>query len=333
MRKKFICIGYCLFCVCLSFKIQAQKKNITFTDVTAKAGINFRLNYGDNSYKNIIESSGSGITIFDYNNDGLMDLYLMNGTYLEGISDPSGKKYRNAHNELYKNNGDGTFTEVSELAGIGGHQWSMAAGAIDLDKDGFQDLYVLNYGPNVFYHNNGNGTFSDITSSLGLAGPEKLNGFISYTYARSYRTIPDINAGQQYLSPFDKPNTFDLFLNYNISKRVAISTNFRCQSGQVTTVPIYVMGLWGKTLTGYSNRNDYRLPPYQRLDISLTIKNKQTPGKRYHSEWNFSIINVLNHANIQYVNFVTSKDNPNIINAKGVSMLGFIPSVSYHFNF
>jgi hypothetical protein len=162
---------------------------------------------------------------------------------------------------------------------------------------------------------------------------DKLNGFVSYTYARSFRTIPEINFGQTYLSPFDKPHTFDLFLNYNISDRITISTNFRYQSGQVTTIPIYVMSLWGKTLTGYSNRNDYRLPPYQRLDISLTIKSAQTPGKWYHSEWNFSIINVLDHANIQYVNFVTPQDNPNIINAKGVSMLGFIPSVSYRFNF
>jgi outer membrane receptor for ferrienterochelin and colicin len=162
---------------------------------------------------------------------------------------------------------------------------------------------------------------------------DKINGFVSYTYARSFRTIPDINFGQTYLSPFDKPHTFDLFLNYNISERVTISTNFRYQSGQVTTIPIYVMELWGKILTGYSNRNDYRLPTYQRLDISLTIKSEQTPGKRYHSEWNFSIINVLNHANIQYVDFVVSKDNPSIIHAKGVSMLGFIPSVSYRFNF
>ena len=162
---------------------------------------------------------------------------------------------------------------------------------------------------------------------------ETLNGFISYTYARSYRIIPDINSGQPYLSPFDKPHTFDACLNYNISERISLSSNFRYQSGQVTTIPIYVIELWGKVLTGYSNRNDYRLPPYQRLDISLTIKSKEIQGEHYHSEWNFSIINVLNHANIQYVDFVVSKDNPNIINAKGVSMLGFIPSVSYRFNF
>jgi hypothetical protein len=171
----------CLFFLIIGFELSAQNKIVTFTDVTTKAGITFKYTFGDDSYKNIIESSGSGITIFDFNNDGLMDLYIMNGTYLEGISDPSGEKYKNSHNELYKNNGNGTFTEVSKTAGVGGHQWSMAAGAIDLDKDGFQDLYVLNYGPNVFYHNNGNGTFSDITSKLGLAGPEKLNNFTKWS--------------------------------------------------------------------------------------------------------------------------------------------------------
>ena len=162
---------------------------------------------------------------------------------------------------------------------------------------------------------------------------EKLNGFISYTYARSYRIIPDINSGQQYPSPFDKPHTFDACVNYNISERISLSSNFRHQSGQVTTIPIYVMELWGKTLTGYSNRNGYRLPPYQRLDISLTIKSKELPGEHYHDEWNFSIINVLNHANIQYVNFVAREDNPSIIDAKGVSMFGIMPSISYRFNF
>jgi hypothetical protein len=93
------------------------------------------------------------------------------------------------------------------------------------------------------------------------------------------------------------------------------------------------MELWGQTLTGYSNRNGYRLPPYQRLDISLTIKSKEKEGEHYHDEWNFSIINVLNHANIQYVNFVAREDNPSIIDAKGVSMFGIMPSISYRFNF
>ena len=181
MIKKYYGLICCFILAFTSFELQAQNKNVTFTDITNKAGITFRYTFGDNSYKNIIESSGSGITVFDYNNDGLMDLYLMNGTYLEGISDPEGKDYKNSHNELYKNNGNGTFIEVSENAGISGPQWSMAAGAIDIDRDGYQDLYVLNFGPNVFYHNNGNGTFSDITASLGLSGPDKLNGFTKWS--------------------------------------------------------------------------------------------------------------------------------------------------------
>jgi len=166
--------------------LSAQNKNVMFTDITNKAGIDFKYTFGDYSYVNILESSGSGITVFDYNNDGLMDLYLMNGTYLEGISDPEGKVFKGTRNRLYKNNGNGTFSDVSEVAGVNDDSWSMAAGAIDLDNDGYQDLYVLNYGANVFYHNNGNGTFSDITSSLGLSGPDKLNGFTKWSIGVSF---------------------------------------------------------------------------------------------------------------------------------------------------
>jgi hypothetical protein len=168
------------------FQICAQKNPVTFREVSKKAGIDFKYTIGDYSYVNILESSGSGITVFDYNNDNLMDLYLMNGTYLEGISDPDGKVFKNTHNELYRNNGNGTFTEVSESAGVDDRHWSMAAGAIDYDNDGDQDLYLLNYGANLFYRNNGNGTFSDITNSLGLAGPEKLNGFLKWSIGVSF---------------------------------------------------------------------------------------------------------------------------------------------------
>jgi enediyne biosynthesis protein E4 len=181
MKMKLTGLVYCLLLILITNKLSAQNKIVTFTDITGKAGIHFKYTWGDYSYKNIIESSGSGITIFDYNNDGFMDLYLMNGTYLEGISDPAGKVFKNSHNELYKNNGNGTFTEVSVTAGVTGHQWAMAAGAIDLDRDGYQDLYVLNLGQNIFYHNNANGTFTDITASTGLVGPEKLNGFTKWS--------------------------------------------------------------------------------------------------------------------------------------------------------
>ncbi len=160
-----------------------------------------------------------------------------------------------------------------------------------------------------------------------------INGSLSYTYARSKRRIPDINNGETYLSPFDRPHTLDALLNFNISKRITISSNYRRQSGQVTTIPIYTATMFGKTFKGYLNRNDYRLPYYERLDLSLTLKNKERRRKRYHGEWNFSVVNVTNHPNIEYVNFVPSKDNPDIIEAKGIYVLGFIPSISYRFNF
>jgi hypothetical protein len=163
----------------------AQSK-VMFKDIASKAGIDFKYNFGDDSYVNILESSGSGITIFDYNGDGWMDLYLMNGTYLEGISDKEGIKYKNSSNKLYRNNKDRTFTDVTEKAGVDDRPWSMAAVAIDYDNDGDEDLFLLNYGPNVFYRNNGDGTFTDIAGSIGLVGPKTLNGFEKWSIGAAF---------------------------------------------------------------------------------------------------------------------------------------------------
>lgn len=184
MKNRFV--KFWLF-LTLGFPVMmpAQQK-VIFIDVAKEAGIDFKYTFGDYSYENILESSGSGITVFDYNNDGLMDLLMLNGTYLEGISDVGGIEFEHSRDKLFKNNGDGTFSELGKEAGLDDLQWSMAAGAIDLDKDGFEDLYLLNYGSNVFYHNNGDGTFTDITSTLGLAGPEKLNGFKKWSIGASY---------------------------------------------------------------------------------------------------------------------------------------------------
>ena len=111
---------------------------------------------------------------------------MMNGTYIEGVSDKEGRRFANTPDRLYKNNGNGTFTDVTAKAGVGDLNWSMAAGAIDYDNDGDEDLYLLNYGPNVFFRNNGNGTFTDITDQLGLRGPEKLNGFVKWSIGVSF---------------------------------------------------------------------------------------------------------------------------------------------------
>jgi enediyne biosynthesis protein E4 len=152
-----------------------------FEDVAAKAGVAFRYNFGDFAYDNILESSGSGVAVFDFDGDGKMDLLFLNGRYVEGASDPKGRAFAGARNALYKNNGDGTFTDVTEKVGLGGKHWAMAATIADLDGDGLPDIFLSNYGPNAFLHNNGDGTYTDRTEQAGLAGPETLNGFVKWS--------------------------------------------------------------------------------------------------------------------------------------------------------
>ncbi len=175
-----------LFFILFHTQIYSQKKNVIFREVSKQAGINFKYTIGDYSYVNILESSGSGITVFDYNNDNLMDIFMMNGTWIEGVSDQEGKVFKNTPDALYRNNGDGTFTDVAADAGVDDRNWSMAASAVDFDNDGDQDLFLLNYGPNVFFRNNGNGTFTDITESLGLRGPDKLNGSVKWSIGAAF---------------------------------------------------------------------------------------------------------------------------------------------------
>ncbi len=152
-----------------------------FEDVTAKAGITFKYTFGDFTYDNILESSGGGVAVFDYDGDGKIDILFLNGRYIEGVSDPKGRVFQNARSALYRNNGDGTFTDVTEKAGLGGSRWSMAATIADLDGDGLPDIFLSNYGPNTFFHNNGDGTYSDWTEKVGLAGPANLNGFVKWS--------------------------------------------------------------------------------------------------------------------------------------------------------
>ncbi len=158
----------------------------TFTEVSSVSGIDFRYNFGDSTYQNILESSGSGVTVFDYDLDGWMDLYMMNGTWLEGISDSTGIAFKDTPNKLYRNNGNGSFTECGVDAGLDDRNWSMAAGPVDIDIDGDPDLYLLNYGPNRFFLNHGRGHFTDVTGELGLRGPDSLNGFPKWSVGVIY---------------------------------------------------------------------------------------------------------------------------------------------------
>jgi enediyne biosynthesis protein E4 len=134
-----------------------------FTDVARQAGLTEPIIYGGLESKNyIVEVVGCGIAFIDYDDDGWMDLFVLNGTRLEG--DPPGTT-----NRLYKNNRNGTFTDVTAKAGLVRAGWASAVTAGDYDNDGFDDIFITYYGHNVLYHNNGDGTFTDITERAGLA--------------------------------------------------------------------------------------------------------------------------------------------------------------------
>jgi hypothetical protein len=142
---------------------------IVFRDVAAAAGLTPKLICGTPKKEFILEVSGSGLVWFDFNNDGYLDLYLVSGSTIENLLKP-GVTRDMPHNYLFRNNGDGTFTDVTELAGVRGRGWGNGALAADFNNDGFEDLLVTNFGPNILYRNNGDGTFADVTTQAGIAG-------------------------------------------------------------------------------------------------------------------------------------------------------------------
>ena len=138
---------------------------VHFTNATAASGIKFVHFRGNDGIPINREIFGPGVCVADYDGDGYQDIYFVNGRdlYQRGIS---------ARNALYRNNGDGTFTDVTETAGVSGTGYGLGCVWGDYDNDGFPDLYVTQYGRNVLYHNNGDGTFTDVTDKAGVAGME-----------------------------------------------------------------------------------------------------------------------------------------------------------------
>jgi hypothetical protein len=138
---------------------------VRFTDVRKEAGITFQEDGTETEEKNYIETMGTGLAWIDYDQDGLLDLYLVQAAETDWYKPP-----RPLHSALYHNNGDGTFTDVTEKAGVGAaglYGQGVAVG--DYDNDGYPDLYVMGYGRAILYHNNGNGTFTDVTAQAGVA--------------------------------------------------------------------------------------------------------------------------------------------------------------------
>jgi hypothetical protein len=148
--------------------IEGTPLGVSFVDVVKGSGLDVETVYGGvGKNKYLLETTGCGLAFYDYDNDGWLDVFLVNGWRLEGFA-----KGREPHCRLFKNNRDGTFTDVTRGSGFEIRTgWGQACCVGDYDNDGYDDLFVTYYGQNVLYHNNGNGTFTDVTESVGLLQP------------------------------------------------------------------------------------------------------------------------------------------------------------------
>lgn len=144
-----------------------------FRDVTRQSRVDFRCQGSPTSQKYLIETMPGGVAMLDYDGDGWLDLYFVNGAKLEDPQ-PPGKQPDKSDpafwNRLYRNNRDGTFTDVTGKAGVRGHSYGMGVAVGDYDNDGRPDIYVTNFGRNILFRNNGDGTFTDVTEKAGVAG-------------------------------------------------------------------------------------------------------------------------------------------------------------------
>jgi hypothetical protein len=142
---------------------------VNFVNIAKESGLNAKTIFGgEHKNKYLLETTGCGVAFYDYDNDGWLDIFLVNGWRLEGFP-----KSQEPTNHLFKNNRDGTFTDVTEKAGLVHSGWGQGVCIGDYDNDGWEDLFVSYFGKNVLYHNNGNGTFTEVSEKAGVAGNGK----------------------------------------------------------------------------------------------------------------------------------------------------------------
>jgi enediyne biosynthesis protein E4 len=148
-------------------ELQAPRAaNIQFENRQKRSGVTFVLDNGTLPDKPMIDGIPGGVALLDYDNDGYLDIFFTNGAHLPSMV----KDASNFFNRLYHNNHDGTFTDVTDQAGVRGDGYSIGAAAADYDNDGRADLYITGFNRNILYHNNGDGTFTDVTTKAGVAG-------------------------------------------------------------------------------------------------------------------------------------------------------------------
>lgn len=201
---------------------------IILTDVTKQTGITFVHTDGSSGNHFIMETVTAGLTLFDYDNDGDIDIYFVNGAPLKGTVCKMPPK-----NALYRNDGGWKFTDVTEQAGVGDTGYGLGVAVGDYDNDGFQDIYLNNFGLNVLYHNNGDGTFTDVTKQAGVED-----------------SPPHVGAGTCFFD-MDKDGDLDLFvshyLEFSYDKHVTKTT---------MGIPVYAGPLFYKPVPNVLYRNN-----------------------------------------------------------------------------
>ncbi|HVP49182.1 MAG TPA: CRTAC1 family protein [Bryobacteraceae bacterium] len=210
---------------------QPASSPIRFEEVSAQAGIQFTHSFGAEKLGSLVESTGAGAVWFDYNNDGLMDLYVVSGKPLGKGMHPYPLRHlpqNPPHNHLFRNLGNGKFADVTEHAGVGGDLFSMAAIAADYDNDGNVDLLVTGYGRVILYRNKGDGTFEDVTGKAGIKIPGwsigsawldyDRDGCVDLFVGRYVKFDPDYHAyyaADNYPGPLDYEPETNVLLHNN----------------------------------------------------------------------------------------------------------------------
>lgn len=241
-RREFLQLlggtGVALLTGVRGFAASDAPPSVVFTDVTARAGLLHAQNVSGRSTNKqfLLEEMGCGVALFDYDNDGWLDIFLVNGTSLDPL-----QRDRHPSSYLFHNNRDGTFTDVTEKAGLTKSGWGQGCCVGDYDNDGNDDLFVSYWGHNVLYHNNGDGTFTNVTERAGVAGSGNSWG-----------------AGSCFLD-YNRDGNLDLFVanyvNFDLARAPKPGQAIYCNYNDVP-VPCGPQGFAGGTNILYRNRGD-----------------------------------------------------------------------------
>ena len=268
-----------------------------FTDATAAAGLYWQHRSGGPEKWHILEAKGGGVTFLDYDGDGHLDLYLVNGSTLE----KTGPARRNA---LYRNQGDGTFAEVTAAAAVGDTAWGMGCVAADYDNDGDIDLYVTNYGPNRLYRNEGDGRFVEVGPAAGVDdsrwstgtafGDYDRDGDLDLYVANYVDFNPNLNREDR---PFCQWKSVDVFCGPRSLQGAADRLYRNEGDGRFLEVTVRAgVEDQGKYYGFAVLFNDYDVDGWP----DLFIANDSTPNLLYHNEGNGTFREVALEAGVAY---------------------------------